>query len=72
MICYSYEPTYPSYCFSNYVDCMEDILSGNYETAENKSYIVMEYSGDDSKELDIDNGNIKKVYLVEDNTGAAF
>jgi len=65
IIAYSYEPAHPSYYFEDYINQIQNILNNNFEVTGNKSdYVIIEYSGDDSNNLDINNENIKRIYLI--------
>lgn len=64
--CYSYEPTHPDFYFMDYINQIENIINGKFENSGNRtSYVVMEYSGENSEILDINDGNIRNLYLVE-------
>ena len=66
IIAYSYEPAHPSYYFEDYINQIQNILNNNFEVTGNKSdYVIIEYSGDDTNNLDINNENIKRIYLIE-------
>ena len=63
---FSYEPAHPYYYFEDYLNQIENLINNTLEVTENKSaYVIIEYSGDDSENLDISNENIKKLYLID-------
>ncbi len=63
---FSYEPAHPYYYFEDYLNQIENLINNTLEVTENKSaYVIMEYSGDDSENLDISNENIKRLYLID-------
>ena len=63
---YTYEPAHPYLYFEDYVNQIENLINNNLEVIGNKSdYVVMEYSGDDLDNLDINNENIRNLCLVE-------
>lgn len=63
---YSYEPAHSYYYFEDYINQIENLINNNFEvTGNNSAYVIMEYSGDDSENLDITNKNIQKLYLID-------